>query len=176
MTPMAANEWIEGSKADGGQTLYTVIALALRNNDLGIEFLLRISDPSSSIYGQQWTAKEVAQTVRPEPEGLRRVLKWLETSGISSSRVGRSHSGGQLRLNLTVDEAGQLCRRGSIVSLGEELERHASRASAIICRSLLLDTSITLAYLVRYHHPRLLLDGWEAGCNRILRLIMAPRS
>jgi tripeptidyl-peptidase-1 len=99
------SQWNRGHEADTNQVLRVLIALTIQNGDLGVETLLRISDPTSKDYGQYLSAKDVARMFEPKPNAVSDVMEWLEESGIDQSRVNLSHSGDHLSLDLSIREA-----------------------------------------------------------------------
>ncbi|KAI1198898.1 peptidase S8/S53 domain-containing protein [Nemania serpens] len=102
------NQWNRGFKADASQSLRVSIALAIQNVDVGVETLLRISDPTSPDYAQHLSAQEVARMFEPDPDTVPDVMKWLEDSGIDTGHVELSHGGGHLSLSLSVQAATSL--------------------------------------------------------------------
>jgi tripeptidyl-peptidase I len=100
--------WHKRSRADSQSRLLMQVALAQQNVETAQELLISISSPTSSQFSQYLTVKEVAQKFAPSIQAFGEVLDWLNESGISRSRVIRSHSGGWLYFNATVSEAEQL--------------------------------------------------------------------
>lgn len=99
------SQWNRGHEAEVNQLLQVSIALTIQNADLGVETLLRISDPTSPDYGQHLSAGDVARMFEPKPNAVSDVMKWLGESGIDQSHVSFSHGGDRLSLNLSVQEA-----------------------------------------------------------------------
>lgn len=99
------SQWNPGHEADANQLLQVSIALTIQNSDLGVETLLRISDPSSPDYGQYLSAGDVARMFEPKPNAVSDVMKWLGESGIDQRHVKFSYGGDRLSLNLSVREA-----------------------------------------------------------------------
>jgi tripeptidyl-peptidase I len=81
------------------------IALAQQNLHLAGDLLMSVSNPTSPQFSQYWTAKEVAQRFAPSRQAVGEVVSWLNQSGIVPTRLKRSHSGGWLSFNCTVQEA-----------------------------------------------------------------------
>ncbi|KAF4983604.1 hypothetical protein FZEAL_1013 [Fusarium zealandicum] len=102
------NLWNLGDEADPSDLIHVGIALSIQNVDLGVETLLRLSDPASPAYGQYMSAKEVSRMFEPKPSAVFGALKWLEDSGIDQSYVSFSHGGSHLSLDLPIQQAAQL--------------------------------------------------------------------
>jgi tripeptidyl-peptidase-1 len=102
------SQWNRGHEADTSHSLQMSIALKMQNVDLGLETLLRISDPSSPDYGQYLSTKDVVRMFEPKSSAVLGVMEWLQESGIDRGRVTPSHSGDQLSLDLSVQEASWL--------------------------------------------------------------------
>ncbi|KAK0512051.1 hypothetical protein JMJ35_005179 [Cladonia borealis] len=99
------SQWNQGHEANAHQLLQVSIALTIQNADLGVETLLRISDPASPNCGQYLSAEDVAHMFKPKPNAVSDVIKWLGESGIDQSHVKFSYGGDRLSLNLSVQEA-----------------------------------------------------------------------
>ena len=99
------SQWNRNHEADASHLLQVSIALTLPNVDLGVETLLRISDPTSPDYGQHLSAQDVVRMFEPKPNAVSDVIKWLEESGVDHSHVNLSHGGDRLSLSLSVQEA-----------------------------------------------------------------------
>jgi tripeptidyl-peptidase I len=61
--------------------------LRQRNLDRIEEFLLDVSHPDSSNYGNHWTAGQIAATFAPSQETVNTVQEWLGSTGIHPDRV-----------------------------------------------------------------------------------------
>ena len=104
-SPLDLSRWNQGHEADANHLLRMSIVLKTHNTDLGVETLLRISDPTSPDYGQYLSAEDVARMFEPKPNAVAKVMEWLGTSGINRSHVNLAHGGDHLSLNLSVQEA-----------------------------------------------------------------------
>ena len=102
------SQWTQGNEADANHLLSLSIALKIQNIGLGVETLLRISDPSSIDYGQHLSAKDVALMFAPKPSAVTDVVNWLVDSGIDQNHVKISYGGDRLSLDLCVQEATML--------------------------------------------------------------------
>ncbi|EXJ63880.1 hypothetical protein A1O7_00215 [Cladophialophora yegresii CBS 114405] len=102
------SQWDRSHEADANQLLQVSIALTIQNADIGVETLLRISDPTSPDYGQHLSAEDVVRMFEHEPKTVFHVVEWLGKSGIDQSRVQLSYGGDRLTLNLRVQEAARL--------------------------------------------------------------------
>ena len=96
--------WSKNAKMEGHHLLPMRIALTQSNLDKVEEYLMEVSHPESSKFGQHWNAKKVAETFAPSKETVDTVRDWLESSGISRDRVAQSQSLGWLHFHATVDE------------------------------------------------------------------------
>ena len=81
------------------------IALAQQNLHLAEDLLMSVSNPTSPQFSQHWSAKEVTQRFAPSRRTGGEVVNWLNQSSIAPTRLKRSHSGGWLIFNCTVQEA-----------------------------------------------------------------------
>ena len=99
------SQWDRGHEADANQLLQLSIALKIQNAELGVETLLRISDPTSPDYGQHLSSEDVVRMFEPKPNTVSDVMNWLGESGIDQSDVNFSYGGDRLSLNLSVQEA-----------------------------------------------------------------------
>ncbi|KAH8592563.1 peptidase S8/S53 domain-containing protein [Bisporella sp. PMI_857] len=104
----ASASWKRVAALDSEKTLPLKIALKQGNLELAEEFLLSVSHPASPKYGRYWTPRDVAQKFAPAPEAVSSVFTWITDSGITPTRILRSHSGGWLEVNATVHEAEEL--------------------------------------------------------------------
>jgi tripeptidyl-peptidase-1 len=102
------SQWDQSHEADADHVLQMSIALAIQNTDLGVDTLLRISDPDSPDYGQHLSAEDVVRMFRPGPNALPGVMEWLGKYGIEENRVNLSYGGDRLSLELSVQEAAML--------------------------------------------------------------------
>ncbi|KAH9848040.1 subtilisin-like protein [Lenzites betulinus] len=101
--------WTPIRRADPDRVLPLSIGLVQSNLDNLEEYLLDVSHPDSSNYGQHWTLQQVADTFRPSAESVESVHKWLVEDGqIGAERIRLSQSGAWIMANVTVDEAEQL--------------------------------------------------------------------
>ncbi|KAG7285932.1 hypothetical protein NEMBOFW57_008228 [Staphylotrichum longicolle] len=103
-----STEWQRGERVSDDTPLQVQIALAQSNIAEAGSALIAISDPDSPHYGRHWTPSKVARALAPAAEDVASVRRWLNGSGISSGRVGRSHAGDQLRFESTVGELGRI--------------------------------------------------------------------
>ncbi|EEQ28740.1 Tripeptidyl-peptidase sed1 [Microsporum canis] len=100
--------WQRVSRIDPHAFLPLTIALAQQNLEHAEDYLLSVSDPSSPQYAQYWTAEAVAAKFAPSEPTARKVMSWLNQSGIAPAGVRRSKSGGELYMNITAQEAEKL--------------------------------------------------------------------
>jgi tripeptidyl-peptidase-1 len=79
------------------------IALAQQNLHKSEEFLMQVSNPASSVFGQYWTHEKITDVFAPSAESLTAVTSWLTNAGVSADRISHSPSG--IVFNITVGEA-----------------------------------------------------------------------
>jgi hypothetical protein len=101
------------------------IALTQQLLQVGEQFLMDVSDPTSANYGQHWTTERVVDTFAPEQETIDTVKTWLIDSGISEDRIQLSPSRNWLRMNLTIAEAENLLKTEYRVFEHKETARRA---------------------------------------------------
>lgn len=133
--------WKRSSKLADHQLLPIKIALKQANLDRLEEYLMDVSDPNSSNYGNHWSHKQIAETFAPSTETVKAVQDWLAMSGLGVERVKTSQSLGWLHFNATVTEAEAL--------LGTEYhlyEHESSDVGQVAC---------TEYYLPEHLHPHI---------------------
>ncbi|KAF2435263.1 subtilisin-like protein [Tothia fuscella] len=96
--------WTKRSFMNKEATLPIRIALTQRNLETAEGLIRSVSDPASPQYAQYWTPQAVAQQFAPSQATVDEVADWLNTSGISHTRLRRSHSGTELYFHASVDE------------------------------------------------------------------------
>lgn len=98
--------WTRGSRLDKRTVLPIRIALKQRNLDNLQDYLMQVSDPASSSYGQHWSLEQVRDTFAPSQDTLKAVMDWLQISGIAPSRIDHdTGSRGWIKFDATVAEA-----------------------------------------------------------------------
>lgn len=107
-----SSEWSRRDlQVDRSAVLPTVsIGLTQQLLQVGEQFLLDVSDPTSANYGQHWTPEQVVDTFAPEEETINAVKAWLIDSGISEDRIELTLSRNFLRMNLTIAEVENLLK------------------------------------------------------------------
>ncbi|TKA24573.1 hypothetical protein B0A54_17540 [Friedmanniomyces endolithicus] len=86
------------------------VGLAQSNVDQGWNWLKEVSVPTSSKYGQHWSAKDIAEAFAPSNETVDAAKNWLTMAGISESRIKQSQGLNWLEFDATVDEAEELLK------------------------------------------------------------------
>ncbi|KAE8390103.1 peptidase S8/S53 domain-containing protein [Aspergillus alliaceus] len=83
-----------------------VVRIGLTQSSLGEahEMLMDVANPSSSNYGNFWSADEVAAKFAPSQETVREVQAWLTEGGISANRVAQTQNRGWLVFHATSRE------------------------------------------------------------------------
>lgn len=70
-----------------------------------VSLTLPSSDPSSSKYGQYWSADDVHDMFAPPEDTVAAVKEWLTSSGIHGSRIVHSENKGWIAFEASVEEA-----------------------------------------------------------------------
>ncbi|KAI0696743.1 subtilisin-like protein [Cytidiella melzeri] len=102
--------WEQAHRAPADATLPLRIGLAQSNIDRIEEYLLDVSHPESSNYGNHWSAAEVADMFRPSSETVDVVREWLVKEGIDPSKIQLSKNGGWIEAKVSVAEAEDLLK------------------------------------------------------------------
>ncbi|RPD61015.1 subtilisin-like protein [Lentinus tigrinus ALCF2SS1-7] len=100
--------WTPVRRASGDMVIPLKVGLVQPNLASIEEYLMDVSHPESSNYGNHWSPAKVAQTFRPTVESIETVRAWLLNSGIESHRIKLSKSGSWITANVTVAEAEEL--------------------------------------------------------------------
>ncbi|KAK0256450.1 hypothetical protein B0A54_04706 [Friedmanniomyces endolithicus] len=106
----AATGWARRDVLDRRAILPMKIGLAQSNVDQGWNWLKEVSVPTSSKYGQHWSAKDIAEAFAPSNETVDAAKNWLTMAGISESRIKQSQGLNWLEFDATVDEAEELLK------------------------------------------------------------------
>ncbi|KAH8797933.1 peptidase S8/S53 domain-containing protein [Xylogone sp. PMI_703] len=103
---LQVEQWIKRDvRVNRDARLPLSIGLTQRNLDLGYEFLMDVSHPSSPNYGKHWSMDKIADTFAASEETVESVKSWLMASGIEDSRIKLSNGRNWLKLDVTVQEA-----------------------------------------------------------------------
>lgn len=102
--------WAKTDQLSARSIIPVRIGLSQANLDRFDDYMNSVSEPSSSSYGQHWTAKQVAEIFAPSDESHEAVRQWLESTGISRERVETSQSLGWVTVKATVEEAERLLK------------------------------------------------------------------
>lgn len=86
------------------------IGMVQNNLDKGDDWLMEVSHPESSKYGQHWTAKQIAEAFAPSHETVNSIHEWLTSAGIPAERIEQSQSLNWLTFHASVDEAESLLK------------------------------------------------------------------
>ncbi|EQB53937.1 Pro-kumamolisin [Colletotrichum gloeosporioides Cg-14] len=102
--------WRRESRAPGNHPIRMDFALSVPKSGISAaENVLRaISDPSSDRFGQHLSADEVSKMFSPSADVVRQTAKWLNSAGISRSRMSVSSDGSHIFFNTTVERAERL--------------------------------------------------------------------
>ncbi|QPG98144.1 hypothetical protein C2857_007305 [Epichloe festucae Fl1] len=102
--------WNKREAANGEQRVPVRIALKQENLDKGMDYIMKVSDPTSAKYGQHYKASNVADLFAPSKETIDSVKAWLVKSGIPADKIALSKSKGWLRFDTTVDQLQSLVK------------------------------------------------------------------
>lgn len=84
------------------------IAITQQNVHRGEEFLMEVSDPASSLFGQHWSKEQIAKTFSPSEASIEAVKSWLVASGIDKDQIVPSRDGGWLIFPIGLSSAEDL--------------------------------------------------------------------
>uniref|UniRef100_A0A672IGL7 Tripeptidyl-peptidase 1 n=1 Tax=Salarias fasciatus TaxID=181472 RepID=A0A672IGL7_SALFA len=84
-------DWTDVGRLDPSEELQLTFALKQQNVALLEETLRLVSDPDSPQYGKHLSLQEVASLVRPSELTQKAVRGWLQSHGITRSRLTRFH-------------------------------------------------------------------------------------
>lgn len=101
-------DWVKGDRVESDAMLPVRIGLTQNNLEKGYEYLMDVSNPESSKYGQYWSADEVHDIFAPSNEAVDEVREWLHSVGIHPSRVVHSDNKGWIAFDAYADEAEKL--------------------------------------------------------------------
>ncbi|KAF2706003.1 subtilisin-like protein [Pleomassaria siparia CBS 279.74] len=119
--------WLKREPLEKDAVLPISIALTQRNLDKGYEWLMDVSDPTSSKYGRHWDAASISSAFAPCNDTVDAVRAWLISAGIASERVKQSDSRGWLKFKASVSEAEDLFKtRYHIYEHSETGQQHAA--------------------------------------------------
>ena len=102
--------WAKASRLQSRTIVPVRIGLSGTKLDRGHEYLMDVSDSSSSNYGKHWTFKEVTDMFAPSEETLDATMTWLHDAGISSHRITKAKSRGFLNFDATISELENLLK------------------------------------------------------------------
>ncbi|KAF4237496.1 hypothetical protein CNMCM8980_006955 [Aspergillus fumigatiaffinis] len=100
--------WTEEERLDKASVLPMRIGLTQSNLDRGHDLLMEVSDPRSSRYGQHLSVEEVHDLFAPSQETVDNVRAWLESEGISASRISQSFNKQFLQFDASAAEVERL--------------------------------------------------------------------
>ncbi|KAL6230017.1 hypothetical protein BDW75DRAFT_245227 [Aspergillus navahoensis] len=129
--------WTEDAHLAGQEILPVRIGLTQSNLDHGHDLLMQISDPASPQYGKHLSAKEVHDLFAPAEESVDQVRAWLESEGISGTRVSRSVNKQWLQFDATAQELERLLRTKYYL-----YSHRKTRRSHIACREYHVPQSV----------------------------------
>ncbi|KAI0048067.1 subtilisin-like protein [Auriscalpium vulgare] len=121
--------WSKVRRLEAHAVLPLRIGLKQRNLDTLSELLDAISHPDSPMYGQHWSADQVARHFAPSDATVHAVKRWLVDAGLAPERVGVSYNKGWIEVNVTVSEA------ESLLQTEYHVYAHPSGVEQIGCQS-----------------------------------------
>ncbi|EME78003.1 uncharacterized protein MYCFIDRAFT_33445 [Pseudocercospora fijiensis CIRAD86] len=160
-TPYGISKWRSGGDAHGDEMLEITIALKLNNLDDSEAFLMAVSDPNSSLYGQHWSWQRVSEHLAPSPEATHQVVSWLESSGIDRTRIFRARDNTTLHVRMNVTNASEL--------LQAEFSRMSNRRTGqenIACTSYIIPEHLEKHVDLIVAEKRLSFGGLEDARKR----------
>lgn len=101
-------DWEITGRVEGTRVLPLRIGLTQSNLHELESLLMDVSHPESPLYGQHWSAKQVADHFAPSDEAIEAVRAWLEDAGFDEERMKLSHSKGWVEVDATVSEVEEL--------------------------------------------------------------------
>jgi tripeptidyl-peptidase-1 len=114
-------------------TMPLKIALKQRNTDALAVHLTSVSDPYSPLYGQHWSAEDVAQEFAPADETRDAVTKWLTDAGFGVERLRVTPNKAWIHVSeARVDEVEALLGAKYHVYTHESGEEHAGRQTPFL--------------------------------------------
>lgn len=123
-------EWKPMRRVEGHTFIPLRIALKQSNLDVLPDFLLAVSDPSSTTYGNHWTPEKVVDIFSPAPETHNTVREWLKGAGVEESRIRTSRNRAWIEIQAaTVDEAERLLQAEYHVFENEHGEQQVSKSA-----------------------------------------------
>src|SRR6266702_2829133 len=145
-------KWESLGPPPAGITIDLYVALKPHNENILIDTLYKVSDPSHPRqvlpntsprtmylrvpllrcrYGAHLSKEDVAKLVAPHPDTLELVQSWLEHHGVPSSSISVTHGGGWLTLTgVPVSQANEL------LGASYQLYRHAGTNDSTILRTV----------------------------------------
>lgn len=102
--------WVTSHRLSSNSVLPMRIGLAQSNLENIEDYLMEVSAPDSTKWGQHWTNDEIRDAFAPSVETVKAVRAWLASVGIRASRIDHSGSLGWMRFNATVAEAENLLK------------------------------------------------------------------
>ncbi|KAG1738203.1 subtilisin-like protein, partial [Suillus lakei] len=100
--------WTRARKLSPSASVPLRFALAQSNIENIEALLYEVSHPSSSGYGNHWSASQIAAKFAPSTESIETVRSWLFENGVEPHRMKLSPTKGWLEVASTVEEAENL--------------------------------------------------------------------
>ncbi|CAI7645716.1 unnamed protein product [Penicillium manginii] len=124
----SALDWVKGDRVESNAILPVRIGLTQNNLEKGYDYLMDVSNPDSSKYGNYWSADEVHDMFAPSSQTVEEVREWLHSVGIDPSRVVHSDNKGWIAFDAYAHEAERL-----FVTEFYEHKHTASQSTKIGC-------------------------------------------
>jgi len=101
-------KWVKRDAVVAGRTLPVRIGMTQSNMHQAHSMLMKVSDPSSSRYGQHYTADEVTELFKPSLAAVEQIGEWLKAAG--ATHFSHSVNKQWMQLDLKVEELESLLR------------------------------------------------------------------
>lgn len=101
--------WIKRDRVAGHLRVPVRVGLKQRNLHKAEDWLLEVSHPFSSKYGQHWTPEEVVDAFQPAKESVDAVLDWITSvSGIEKHKITHTDNKAWLAFDASIDDMEKL--------------------------------------------------------------------
>ncbi|SPN99168.1 related to serine protease [Cephalotrichum gorgonifer] len=99
--------WKRAGKVSADQVIHIDVSLTLneKTSENGAKYLQEISDPASAKFGKHLRPSEAAELFTPPLEHVREVAQWLNSSGVTRSRMRLSLDLAHIGFDATAEEA-----------------------------------------------------------------------
>ncbi|KAJ4158190.1 uncharacterized protein LMH87_008726 [Akanthomyces muscarius] len=88
----------------GNSSVPVLIGMKQKNIENMMDYVLEVSDPTSSKYGQHYSQAQVDALFAPDEQAINAVKDWLVKSGIAANSINLSRNKAWVRFESTVDK------------------------------------------------------------------------